>query len=491
MQSSCRLQSGLGRVFWDWLHLAVSLPFVRAIVVPLRPYSPGGILNALATAPRVKPPAPSIHRLRRGLPGYLILFDPHAFAPQRQYCARWPPSPLMFLQISTDFTPTPGIPPPSHKLKALQYQRQFHGWAVGFHLVTYKAAYERFTPKVYDPKAFIPHAASLRQAFAHCAIFPTAASRRSLGRVPVPVWPVTLSGRLLIIGLVSHYPTNYLMRRGLIYQRQLASRGRLSPLCEKGSRTPSGGDMLSKDTILNTVLARVSDEVADSIRHTVVQAVERELSSAITKALAENEFYRQLNDDMRSGLRGIYHEIVSVAADEHTRPVGIGSDQAKALFTDATKQIEEVMQTTLEAAEQIMEGTERLFQQQEEASVIIASLQTSGKDEQALNRLDYLNNDLASILTQIMTSLSFQDLTGQRLKKVLSAIASIQEAVFDLYVSTGLILRSKEETPEKNLQEITAESKRKVEELKRSELKGPTRDASQANVDDLLASLGL
>ncbi len=41
--------------------------------------------------------------------------------------------------------------------------------------------------EVYDPKAFFPHAASLRQAFAHCAIVPTAASRRSLARVPVPV----------------------------------------------------------------------------------------------------------------------------------------------------------------------------------------------------------------------------------------------------------------------------------------------------------------
>ncbi len=39
----------------------------------------------------------------------------------------------------------------------------------------------------YDPKTFITHAASLRQAFAHCAIFPTAASRRSLDRVSVPV----------------------------------------------------------------------------------------------------------------------------------------------------------------------------------------------------------------------------------------------------------------------------------------------------------------
>ena len=61
---------------------------------------------------------------------------------------------------------------------------------------------------VYSPKAFIPHAALLRQAFAHCAIFPTAASRRSLGRVSVPVWPIALSGRLPVVALVSRYLTN-------------------------------------------------------------------------------------------------------------------------------------------------------------------------------------------------------------------------------------------------------------------------------------------
>ncbi len=55
-------------------------------------------------------PTPSAHRLQRGLPGYLILFAPHAFAPQRQYMARSSPSPPVFFLISTDFTPTPGIP---------------------------------------------------------------------------------------------------------------------------------------------------------------------------------------------------------------------------------------------------------------------------------------------------------------------------------------------------------------------------------------------
>ena len=61
---------------------------------------------------------------------------------------------------------------------------------------------------VYTPKGFLPHAASLRQTFVHCAIFPTAASRRSLGRISVPVWLIILSDQLLIVALVSHYLTN-------------------------------------------------------------------------------------------------------------------------------------------------------------------------------------------------------------------------------------------------------------------------------------------
>ncbi len=63
------------------------------------------------------PPTPSIHRLRPGLPGYLIPFAPLAFAPQRQVQSRKPPSPLVFFPISTHFTATLGIPLSSPVLK--------------------------------------------------------------------------------------------------------------------------------------------------------------------------------------------------------------------------------------------------------------------------------------------------------------------------------------------------------------------------------------
>ena len=59
----------------------------------------------------------------------------------------------------------------------------------------------------------------LDQGFPHCPIFPTAASRRSLGRVSVPVWLIILSNQLWIVDLVGRYPTNYLIQRGPIQRR--------------------------------------------------------------------------------------------------------------------------------------------------------------------------------------------------------------------------------------------------------------------------------
>jgi len=145
---------------------------------------------------------------------------------------------------------------------ARQYRMQFQGWALGFHIrltlpptralrpiipnnactlrITAAAGTElagasfggtvkpppysngdisSLPTEVYDPKAFIPHAALLGQAFAHCPKFPTAASRRSLDRVSVPVWLIILSDQLPIEALVGRYPANKLMGRGLISGR--------------------------------------------------------------------------------------------------------------------------------------------------------------------------------------------------------------------------------------------------------------------------------
>ena len=145
---------------------------------------------------------------------------------------------------------------------ARQFRAQFRGWAPGFHtrltkpptralrpMIPNNACALRITAaagtelagasfggtvkptgcspanlsslptEVYDPKAFIPHAALLGQGFPHCPKFPTAASRRSLDRVSVPVWLIILSDQLPIVALVSRHLTNKLMGRGPVNGR--------------------------------------------------------------------------------------------------------------------------------------------------------------------------------------------------------------------------------------------------------------------------------
>ena len=63
-------------------------------------------------------PTVSHHRLLRGLPGYLILFDPHAFVPQRQSTLREMPSQSVFCVISKHFTATLHIPPTAESFKS-------------------------------------------------------------------------------------------------------------------------------------------------------------------------------------------------------------------------------------------------------------------------------------------------------------------------------------------------------------------------------------
>ena len=79
-------------------------------------------LTSYLTAPVLYEPTPSAHRLRLGLPGYLILFAPLAFAAQCQNYPREPPSLLVFLPISTDFTLTPGIPLSSFSLNSASFR---------------------------------------------------------------------------------------------------------------------------------------------------------------------------------------------------------------------------------------------------------------------------------------------------------------------------------------------------------------------------------
>ncbi len=137
----------------------------------MRPYSPGGILNALAAVLKgLTLRAPSIHRLRRGLPGYLILFAPHAFAPQRQYSARQAPSPQVFLLISTNFTSTQEFPHPL-RYSRLEVSTAHPGLSPGLLQSTFQPAYVLFTPSYSEQRLHPPYYRGCWHGVSRCFFF--------------------------------------------------------------------------------------------------------------------------------------------------------------------------------------------------------------------------------------------------------------------------------------------------------------------------------
>ncbi len=124
-----------------------------------------------------------------------------------------------YQETYTPFTPNKSeqrLPPP-------YYRGCWHGVSRGFlcpycHLRPLLGnGYSSGLTELYTPKGFIAHAASHCHAFAHCKRFSTAASRRSLGSVSVPVWLTILSDQLPVFALVSHYLINKLIGHRLLF----------------------------------------------------------------------------------------------------------------------------------------------------------------------------------------------------------------------------------------------------------------------------------
>lgn len=198
--------------------------------------------------------------------------------------------------------------------------------------------------------------------------------------------------------------------------------------------------------------------------------------------------YKKLSEDMRQGLRDIYRQISQASAE------GEPHEQTDALFNEASTQLNEVMKDTESAAMRIMGIVESELDRSEETRSLLQKAR--GADAQGLaailERLEKMDSDRQANLTDVLTALSFQDITGQRIKKAVQALRAIENSVVELYLSSGLVLAGAEKNPEKSGEALRAEANEAVENLREKRaLKGPDRSVTQANIDDMLAQLGL
>jgi chemotaxis regulatin CheY-phosphate phosphatase CheZ len=95
--------------------------------------------------------------------------------------------------------------------------------------------------------------------------------------------------------------------------------------------------------------------------------------------------------------------------------------------------------------------------------------------------------ELSNLALSMMEPLSFQDLVGQRIQRIIKLVKSMEVKIEDLIISFGIKMRRYREDPTCSFEALRME----VEEFK-GELKGPQREGEgldQASIDQLLATL--
>ena len=164
------------------------------------------------------------------------------------------------------------------------------------------------------------------------------------------------------------------------------------------------------------------------------------------------------------------------------------SEDPNELFSRASNQLDAILQTTETATVKIIDTIENLQTLSDTLAGIVKSFETGGVSKAEREKLAQINGSLSQDLMSIMTTLSFQDLTGQRIKIIIETIKKIEKIVLDVYMTTGLMIKARTESPSDaaDFNHLQAQAKSKL-----STLQGPQMDSTQGSVDDLLANLGL
>jgi chemotaxis protein CheZ len=222
-----------------------------------------------------------------------------------------------------------------------------------------------------------------------------------------------------------------------------------------------------------------------------VHALLQDYSAAEDKEL---RIQKRINENMLDGLNNIYKEIAKISNTGSARKVpdaeGAPLDASR-LFKEASRQLDEIMLTTYNAADDIMNKAELIQENQRLALLHVSELRAGSTATEHMDALEKAVKEDMEAINAIITDLSFQDLTGQRIKKVVSTLGVVHQMVVETYVSNGLMLKKSEEDPEKDFETIERESRKQAAETMRdSELQGPVLNSSQADVDNLLAKLG-
>ncbi len=204
----------------------------------------------------------------------------------------------------------------------------------------------------------------------------------------------------------------------------------------------------------------------------VIPQEEIEKLLELLDSIKKGDFYRELNIQLYGAIGELAKKINELKKNLQVLDPGI-KEIATEKIPQASDQLEMVIKETEEAAFAIMNRVEKLMEMVDELYSTLESLKLSYGEDEKFKSLEEKVTTMQNLLTEVLTSLSFQDLTGQKIKRIIQLIKDMEKRILELVVSFGIKIKGKEEKGEEKVLDTIKEDK-----------------VSQEEVDEILAKFG-
>lgn len=179
----------------------------------------------------------------------------------------------------------------------------------------------------------------------------------------------------------------------------------------------------------------------------------------MAQAISEGDFHKEFNVIKIKGELGRLAKYL----DETRRKLQFIDCPIKTStknFPEASNQLLDITKETEAATHKIISLTEKVLDDQNTLSEHLRKLKDSThnlgntkKIKSIIQNIETINNSNREDLISLLTALSFQDLTGQKVKKILFLVQDIETKILELLVSFGLSVDEKSDSKGKKKKE--------------------------------------
>jgi chemotaxis protein CheZ len=183
-----------------------------------------------------------------------------------------------------------------------------------------------------------------------------------------------------------------------------------------------------------------AEEPAVELQSTLDAQSLKELEE-MAKAMSEGDFHRQISSKVYGELENLAAYIGKTMANLQLLAPSVRLS-AERDIPAASRQLSDVVKSTEEATNTIISLTDTLMDHQAILGDWIEKLKlqkpSSREYQDLIDQIEQLHMEDEKTLMEIVTSLSFQDLTGQRINKIVTMVATVQDKLRDLIQAFGI-----------------------------------------------------